>query len=137
VTVFLDSSTLLAASWSAKGCSQQLVAAARENAWDLITADYCLSEVERNVRRHRTGATDWRRLVRPRLRIIGSVYVIDRPLVFERTKDRPVLLSAIASNADYLVTLDTTDFGHLLGTVVYGVKVRAPRAFLAEMGWPG
>ncbi len=98
-----------------------------------MTADYCLAEVEKNVRKHRAGAAGWRTMVRPRLERIGSVYVLDRPIVFDATKDRPVLLSAIGANAEYLVTSDTTDFAHLLDTVVYGVKVRTPKSFLIEM----
>jgi len=65
---------------------------------------------------------------------VGSVYVIDHPIVFDVTKDRPVLLSAIGCGANYLVTSDTTDFAHVLGTVVYGVNVRTPKSFLLEMG---
>jgi hypothetical protein len=77
---------------------------------------------------------DWNRKVRNRLEVVGSVYVIDRPIVFDATKDRPVILSAIGSDSAYLVTSDTTDFAHILGTVVYGVKVRTPKSFLQEMG---
>jgi hypothetical protein len=83
---------------------------------------------------HAAGAAEWRRLVKPRLTTVGSVFVFDRPIVFEATKDRPVLLSAIGGNAEYLVTSDTTDFAHLLGTVVYGMKVRTPKTFLQETG---
>ena len=45
-----------------------------------------------------------------------------------------MLLSAVGTNADYLVTSDKADFGHVLGTVVYGVKIRTPKTFLLEMG---
>lgn len=90
--------------------------------------------MEKNVGKHPAGATDWRRLIRPLLKTVGSVYVIDRPIVFDTTKDRPVLLSAIGSDAEYLVTSDKTDFAHILGTVVYGVNVQTPKTFLMEMG---
>lgn len=100
----------------------------------MVTAEYCLDEVEKNVGKHAAGAGEWRRLVKPRLTAVGSVYVFDRPIVFDATKDRPVLLSAIGGNAEYLVTSDTTDFAHVLGTVVYGVKVRTPKTFLQETG---
>ena len=60
--------------------------------------------------------------------------MIDRPIVFDATKDKPVILSAIGCDAAYLVTSDTADFAHVLGTVVYGVKVRTPKSFLLEMG---
>jgi predicted nucleic acid-binding protein len=134
VTVFLDTSTILAACWSNKGLSRLLVEYAPKADWRLVTADYCISEVEKNVRKHPSGAVDWVRIVRARLESVGSVYVIDRPIVFDATKDKPVILSAIGSDADYLVTSDTTDFAHVLGTVVYGVKVRTPKSFLQEMG---
>ena len=86
------------------------------------------------MRKHPAGAAFWARTIRARIEPVGSVYVIDRPIVFDATKDKPVILSAIGSDADYLVTSDTTDFSHILGTVVYGVKVRTPKSFLQEMG---
>lgn len=134
MTVFLDTSTLLAACWSAKGLSYALIECGRKEDWRLMTADYCVSEVEKNVGKYPDGPSRWRRLIRPRLEIVGSVYVIDRPIVFEATKDRPVLLSAVGANADYLVTSDKADFSHVLGTVVYDVKIRTPKSFLLEMG---
>ena len=132
--VFVDTSTILAACWSAKALSRLLIERAATENWTLITADYCISEVEKNVYKHRAGTSGWRMAVQPRIKSVGSVYVIDRPIVFHATKDRPVILSAIGSDADYLVTSDTTDFAHVLGTVVYGVNVRTPRTSLLERG---
>lgn len=132
--VFVDTSTILAACWSAKGLSHVLFDHGPRAGWKLITADYCISEGDRNVLKHSSGATRWNRVIRPRLEVVGSVYVIDRPIVFDATKDRPVILSAIGSDADYLVTSDTSDFAHVLGTIVYGVNVRTPKTFLLEMG---
>lgn len=40
----------------------------------------------------------------------------------------------IGCDVDYLVTSDTTDFTHILGTVVDGVRVRTPQSFLVAMG---
>jgi predicted nucleic acid-binding protein len=134
VIVFLDTSTILAACWSVKGLSHALVDQGRSAGWKLITANYCIAEVERNVLKHRSGAIRWNRTIRQSLEVVGSIYVIDRPIVFDASKDRPVILSAIASNADYLITLDIKDFAHVLGTAVYGVNVRTPKTFLLEMG---
>ncbi|MGH8021093.1 MAG: hypothetical protein ACREIA_22995 [Opitutaceae bacterium] len=53
--------------------------------------------------------------------------------MFDATKDKPVVLSAIGCDAAYLVTSDKAGFAHVLGTVVYGVKVRTPKSFLLEM----
>lgn len=135
--VFVDTSTILAACWSAKGLSRLLIERAASEGWTLITADYCVREVEKNVGKHPAGATEWRKAIRARLKTVGSVYVIDRPIVFDATKDRPVLLSAIGSDAEYLITSDKADFAHILGTVVYGVNVRTPKTFLIEMGIVG
>jgi predicted nucleic acid-binding protein len=134
VIVFLDTSTILAACWSVKGLSHVLIDYGSKAGWRLITADYCVAEVEKNVRKHPSGAARWNRIIHPALEVVGSIYVIDRPIVFDATKDRPVILSAIGSDADYLVTSDTTDFAHVLGTTVYGVNVRTPKTFLLEMG---
>ena len=135
--VFLDTSTILAACWSTKGLSHVLIEHGLSSGWRLITADYCIAEVERNVFKHSSGATRWNRIVRPKLEVVGSIYVIDRPIVFDATKDKPVILSAIGSGADYLVTSDITDFAHVLGTAVYGVNVCTPKMFLLEMGVVG
>ncbi|MGD1030340.1 MAG: PIN domain-containing protein [Opitutaceae bacterium] len=132
--VFLDTSTILAACWSAKGLAHVLIEHGPRAGWRLVTADYCVSEVERNVRKRPAGPGRWRQFIQPRLELVGSICVLDRPIVFDSTKDRPVLLSAIGSGADYLVTLDKADFGHVLGTAVYGVKVRTPKTFLLELG---
>jgi hypothetical protein len=86
----------LTACWSTKGLAHLLFERAPASGWSLITADYCLSEVEKNVRKHPSGASRWRQIVRARLTVVGSVYV--------------------------------------LGSVVYGVKVRTPRTFLLELG---
>ena len=100
MTVFLDTSTILAACWSTKGLSQVLIEHGLSSGWRLITADYCVAEVERNVFKDPSGATRWNRLIRPDLEADGSIYVIDRPSVFDATKDKPVIYSAIGCGAD-------------------------------------
>ena len=79
--VFLDTSTILAASWSANGLSRLLFEHAAKARWELVTADYCVSEVEKNVHKHPAGAVGWRRIVHPGLKQLGSVYVFDWPIV--------------------------------------------------------
>ncbi|MGH7995058.1 MAG: hypothetical protein ACRD4Q_04245 [Candidatus Acidiferrales bacterium] len=105
-----------------------------KDGWRLTMADYCVAEVEKNASKYPDGPSRWRRVIRPHLDVVGSIDVIDRPIVFEATKDRPVLLSAVGVSADYLVTSDKADFGHIPGTVVYGVKIRTPKMFLLENG---
>lgn len=49
--------------------------------------------------------------------------------VFAASKDRPILLSALAW-ADVLLTRDTGDFGEIPGGSFYGLLVLTPVAFL-------
>jgi hypothetical protein len=55
-------------------------------------------------------------------------------LVLTASKDKPVLISALAARCEVLLTLDKADFGLLLETVVYGMQVTTPRDFLIEAG---
>lgn len=57
-----------------------------------------------------------------------------KPLLLTASKDKPVLISALACRSDVLLTLDKADFELLLGTVVYGMRVTTPRDFLIEAG---
>lgn len=53
-------------------------------------------------------------------------------------KDRPILGGAIAGKATHLLTGDKTDFGHLFGKTIQGVKVVSPRMLadeLVTLGW--
>ena len=123
----------MAACGSAKGLSRLLFDHAQTARWKLITAGYCIEEVDRNIGKLRGAATNWTNLIRPRLDLTRSEIVLDRPIIFDKTKDRPVIFSAIGARAHFLVTSDTTDFAHVLGISVYGVQVRTPRMFLIEM----
>lgn len=48
-------------------------------------------------------------------------------------KDRPILCGAISGSADYLLTGDKKDFGHLFGKAVQGVKIVNVHLLLAEL----
>jgi len=56
-------------------------------------------------------------------------WTIDRPVLFEAAKDRPILFSALAW-ADLLLTLDRGDFGSLIGNSFYDLPVLTPGMFL-------
>lgn len=58
----------------------------------------------------------------------------ERPLLLTAGKDKPVLISALAAECDVLLTLDRGDFGLLLNTEVYGMRVETPRDFLLRQG---
>ena len=48
-------------------------------------------------------------------------------------KDRPVLLAAIASSSDYLLTGDATHFGDLFGRAFNGVTVLRPGEYVRAL----
>jgi hypothetical protein len=96
-----------------------------------VSSPWAVSEVFQNLPDLPVTATgDWLRL-RPCVSIVDDVLVLDRPVIFSASKDRPILFTALAS-ADVLSTLDKSDFGTLMGGTFYGLRVRAPHAFLEE-----
>ena len=80
----------------------------------------------RNLRAKYPAALPAWRTLRRQLRVVPSTLVLNRPLVFSATKDRPVLVSALASGADALATYDRADFQDKLGRVVYGMRIALP-----------
>ena len=98
--LFLDSSVLLAAAGSTSGASRLLITAAGRKRWTLLTSAYCVREVEHNLPKLAPEATaDWRRLIKPRLTVVGTHLVIDRPLIYRAVKDRPVVITALSLKA--------------------------------------
>lgn len=131
--LFLDSSVLLAACGSPRGASRALVKASREPVV-LITSEWCLAEVERNLPGLGAGARRaWRRIL-PKLRVVRTEVVLDRPLAFGIAKDKPVLIGALAAGCETLLTLDQADFGKRLGRQVYGLRLMSPGEWLAGGG---
>lgn len=131
--LFLDTSVLLAAAGSAKGASRFVVTQAARN-WELVSSDYCAEETRRNLSKLGAGAfSAWRRQIAPRVRFVRTDVTFDRPLVFAKAKDRPVLITALATRADWLLTLDEEDFHGKLGREVYGLRLATPGGFLLEL----
>jgi len=103
--------------------------APQKQPWTLVTIPYVLEEVARNLKNLPPEASaDWVHL-RRQLTIEDNVLSLDRPAIFAPAKDRPILFSALAWS-DVLITLDTRDFGELLGSEFYGLAVLRPGAFL-------
>lgn len=131
--LFLDTSVLLAASGSAKGASRFLIAEAHAHAWEIVSSDYCAEEARRNLPKlGRSAATAWKSEIAPRVRFVGSSLALDKPLIFPKAKDRPVVITALAAHSDWLLTLDESDFHTKLGREVYGLRIATPGEFLVE-----
>jgi predicted nucleic acid-binding protein len=130
---FLDTSVLLAATGSAKGASRFLVTEAAGLGWHLLSSDYCVEETQRNLPKiGRIAATTWSQEILPRVRLVQTSVSLDKPLIFSKAKDRPVVITALAARAEWLLTLDEADFARKLGREVYGLRLATPGEFLLE-----
>ncbi len=129
MTLFLDTSVLIAACGSTRVASREVCRRAPANGWGLTITPYVANEVDANIGRFPPDVRSaWGRL-RPSLRTMPDVLTLDRPAVFGPGKDRPILFAALAW-ADVLLTLDRSDFGRLLGGTFYGLPVLTPGQFL-------
>ena len=132
--LFLDSSVLLSAAGSEKSLSRLIVTIAEERGWGLVTAFYCRDETNRNIRKFPPKAAKIWKILQDDLSITANALTSIRPLLLTASKDKPVLISALAARSNVLLTLDTGDFGILLDTKVYGMLVATPRSFLIGQG---
>ena len=112
--IFLDSSVALAASMSATGASHEVFHFAGYQDWTLLVSPWVLREVRLNLADKSIQAARVWTALRLLLEIEDDELTFDWPVAFEKSKDKPVLFSALAC-ADVLLTLDRRDFGKLLG----------------------
>ncbi len=127
--IFLDSSVALAAALSATGASRQVFDLAPSQGWELRVSPWVLRELQDNFGDKPQAAADAWLTLRGKVIVEDDVLTFDWPLVFNVTKDKPVLCTALAC-ADVLLTLDRRDFGSLLGKTVYDLLVQTPGEFL-------
>jgi predicted nucleic acid-binding protein len=131
VRLFLDTSVLLAASGTGQGASRYLIRQANEQNWVLVSTDYCADEARRNLAKvGHSAAAAWRSVVSPAVEFTDVRVALDRPLVFPKAKDRPVVISALAAQCEWLLTLDEKDFQGNLGHQIYGMAISTPGKFL-------
>ena len=136
--LFLDSSVLLAATGSATGASRYLIENAAGRGWSLLTSPYCVVETGRNLPKLPAATRAfWQTLVRPRVKLAPDRVSLDRPLVFPKAKDRPIVITALAATCDWLLTLDETDFHGKLGSRVYSLGIATPSEFLVAQRLQG
>jgi predicted nucleic acid-binding protein len=134
VELFLDTSVLLSACGSSKGASRYIIDEAKAQGWKLISAHYCREETRRNLNKLGVDAETFftkqlDRRIDWRLDALTSKDII----VFDKAKDRPVLISALSVKPAALLTLDRADFHDRLGRQFYGIAIRTPGEWLMEM----
>lgn len=132
--IFLDSSVLLSACGSRKSLSRLIVEIATERKWKLISSAYCRAETIKNIGKFAAEATlTWTETM-PKIEWVPNALTSNKPLLMTASKDKPVLISALAAGSDVLLTLDKADFELFLGTTVYGMLVSTPRDYLIGQG---
>jgi predicted nucleic acid-binding protein len=116
-----------------KGASRFLIAEATTHGWELLSSDYCAEETRRNLPKlGRSAASAWKTEIAPRVQLLRASVALDKPLVLPKVKDRPVVITALAARAKWLLTLDATDFHGRLGREVYRLRIATPGEFLLE-----
>ncbi len=131
--LFLDTSVLLSACGSAKGASRFIVEEARGQRWELVSADYCREETLRNLGKlGKSAEAYFRATLDRRIDWHLNALTTDDIVVFDKAKDRPVLISALSVKPSVLLTLDRTDFHDRLGRQFYGIQIRTPGEWLME-----
>jgi predicted nucleic acid-binding protein len=127
--LFLDTSVALAASLSSTGASRLIFDVASSQGWELVVSHWVLREMRDNLISNPAAATHAWVGLRGKVHVEDDELTFDWPLIFDATKDKPVLCTALAC-ADVLLTLDRRDFGSLLGQTVYDLLIQRPGEFL-------
>jgi hypothetical protein len=99
--------------------------------WVLVSTDYCAEEARRNLAKiGHSAAEAWSSIVSPAVEFTATRVALDKPLVVPKAKDRPVVISALAAQCEWLLTLDEKDFQGNLGHQIYGMAISTPGKFL-------
>lgn len=131
--LFLDTSVLLSACGSARVASRFIVEEARIHAWELVSADYCREETQRNLGKLGESAEAYfRATLDKRIDWHLNALTTGDIVVYNQAKDRPVLISALSVKPAALLTLDRADFHDRLGRQFYGIHIRTPGEWLIE-----
>jgi predicted nucleic acid-binding protein len=136
VRVFLDSNVILSGLLSEKGAPRILLdlLSLRLPFLSGLTGRYNLIEIERNLENKMPGLLSLYRAYLPKLNL--KVLPLPRPEDVRdfsgkiAEKDIPVLISAIRSGADFLVSGDKQHFGRMKDPDKYPFRVVTPSEFI-------
>jgi len=136
--VLLDANVIAAAAHWPNGRSRTFFRLAEFGRCRLLASEHAIVEAKRNLTlRSPRGA----QVLDSLLRVLERVGEAGPHLVTWAAEhglpenDAPILAAAAAAGADLLVTGDRSNFGHLFGTEVGGVRVVSPaEALVALLG---
>lgn len=135
--IFLDANVLFSAARS-NGAVRQLLQALQLAGHVLVADDYVATEARRNLAiKAPSAATDALAQVMSMVEVCSVAYQRqgDEAVLWLPTKDKPVLVAAMALRCEALVTGDRTHFGPGYGKVFGGVAIYSP-AQLAQTVFP-
>jgi predicted nucleic acid-binding protein len=124
---FLDANVLFSAAWRPDAGLTRLWMLPKV---DLLSSRYACEEARRNLPTVEQQQRLERLVVKLQLSADVTAGVLPPEVVLPE-KDRPILLSAIHSQATYLLTGDRQHFGGLYGQTIEGVTVMRPADFLS------
>ena len=113
---FLDANVLFSVAFDARG---QVATALKISGVGLVTSPYAMEEARRNLSAHELPAL---KDFLEQVKLAHDSFDLP-PGVDLAAKDVPILASAIAADADFLVTGDAKHFGRFYGKTVCGVKI--------------
>lgn len=127
--VFLDANILFSAA-APKSNVAKLIKLVQQQG-QCVTSPYAVEEAQKNLKLKKFGSEEvFESLLRTIT--ISNKLVLDLPVTI-KSKDIPILGSAIANECTYLLTGDKRDFGFLFGKTVAGVIVVSPRLLAEEL----
>jgi predicted nucleic acid-binding protein len=137
--VFLDSNVLLSGFFSDRGAPRIILDLLTLKLPMLIgaTGRYNLTEVERNLKKKMPEALPLYYKYLPKLDLevvaLPSIETVESMRGAIADKDIPVLASALACGADYLITGDKKDFGNQRKFKRYRIEIVTPSEFVGTV----
>jgi predicted nucleic acid-binding protein len=124
--VFLDANILFSIAYGSAGLERFWIGV-KQGKYELIASQYVIEEAKRNLDRQEQQEVLNRLLAEVRV-VPEADPTIPCPIPLAE-KDRPVLMAALSSEANYLVTGDVTHFGKYFGKKIRNLRICRPRDF--------
>lgn len=129
VKIFLDANILFSAAVP-KSNVAKLINLAQQHG-QCVTSPYAVEEARKNLELKKFGSLEVFELLLTTVTSSNKL-ILNLPVTI-KSKDIPILGSAIAQKCTYLLTGDKRDFGFLFGKTVAGVIIVSPKLFAEEL----
>jgi len=126
--VFLDANILFSVAYGNAGL-KRFWSDAKRGKYELVASQYVIEEAKRNL--DRREQQDVLNRLLDEVRVVPEADPTIPCPVPMAEKDRPVLMAALSSDADYLVTGDVTHFAKYFGKKIRNLRLCNPRGFFS------